>query len=341
MQDVLALQEKLVPDVLKEMGQRYRILQYLRLMGPIGRRSLAHNLEMTEKVLRRDVEFLHKQQLISANVTGMMLTGDGAELLDGLDEAMREVTGLAELEQTLNVRLSPAEVIVVSGDSDREPWVKRELGRACTTRLQKELGEKNIITVAGGTTAAAVADMMTPKPKGKEMLFVPARGGLGEQVENQANTICAKMARKADGDYRLLHVPDPLSQSSYRTIVREPAVREVLTMIRAARIVIHGIGEAKTMATRRKSSPGLLTKLGQNHAVAEAFGYYLDAAGHIVHRQKTIGLQLDDLPDKETVISVAGGSSKAEAIAAFLKKSPHSILVTDEGAATALAKQLS
>ncbi|KHF30039.1 Central glycolytic genes regulator [Anoxybacillus sp. BCO1] len=50
--------------------------------------------------------------------------------------------------------------------------------------------------MTGGTTLAAVAEMMTPDAKYRDVLFVPARGGLGEDVTNQANTICARMLKK-------------------------------------------------------------------------------------------------------------------------------------------------
>lgn len=336
MQHVISLQEKLLPDLLKVMTQRYHILQYLRLMGPIGRRGLSSSLGLTERVLRKEVEFLKKQGLVSATVQGMTLTGEGAELLDGLKEAMKEISGLKELEQTLKNELQLKEVVIVPGNSDHAPGVKKDMGRACVKLLDQKLRDDNVIAVTGGTTLTAVAQMMQPTPKGKHTLFVPARGGLGEQAENQANSICAQMARQAEGDYRLLYVPDQLSHSAYESIVEEPGVKDVLERIQAAGIVIHGIGEAKTMAKRRKSPPELLEKLKRRHAVAEAFGYYFDAAGNVVHKVKTIGLQLEDLQTRDAVIAVAGGSSKAEAIAAFLKQSPHSILITDEGAATEL-----
>lgn len=336
MQRLISLQEKLLPDLLQVMTQRYHILRNLRLIGPIGRRGLALNLGLTERVLRKEVEFLHKQGLILSTVQGMTLTAEGEELLDGLQEAMKDISGLKQLEQSLKKRLHLQQVVVVPGNSDQAPWVKKEMGRACVALLGHALQKENVIAVAGGTTLATVAQMMQPRPKGKQILFVPARGGLGEQVENQANTICAQMARRAEGDYRLLHVPDQVSDSAYQSMIEEPSVKEVLERIQAAGIVIHGIGEAKTMAKRRKSSPQLLEKLERHQAVAEAFGYYFDAAGHVVHKVKTIGLQLEDLQTRDAVIAVAGGSSKAEAIAAFLQKSPHSTLVTDEGAATEL-----
>ncbi|MFP6334087.1 sugar-binding domain-containing protein, partial [Bacillus subtilis] len=52
---------------------------------------------------------------------------------------------------------------------------------------------------------------------------------------------------------------------------------------------------------------------------------------------KTIGLQLEDLTTKTNIFAVAGGTSKAEAIKAYLEIAPkNTILITDEGAAKAI-----
>ena len=53
-------------------------------------------------------------------------------------------------------------------------------------------------------------------------------------------------------------------------------------------------------------------------------------------RQRTIGLQLDELDSGKHVISVAGGASKANAIAAYMKHRPSDVLITDEAAARKL-----
>jgi central glycolytic genes regulator len=93
------------------------------------------------------------------------------------------------------------------------------------------------------------------------------------------------------------------------------------------------------MAERRKSKPEVKQKLENQVAVGEAFGYYFNEKGEIVHKVLTIGLQLEDLEQIPNVIAVAGGSSKAKAIKAYMKKAPAStILITDEGAARKLLK---
>lgn len=336
---LLDLQKKLIPDILDIMSGRYRILQSLHFLQPIGRRNLSAQLGMTERVLRGEVSLLSKQGLIHMASSGMYLTDDGETVVKALGEVMKTISGLKNMEKQLEKALGLSKVIIVPGDSDQYPLVKKELGLACVKIMEQHLTAKSIVAVTGGTTLAAVAEVMHPlKQAHRELLFVSARGGLGERVENQANTICAKMADKAEGQYHLLHVPDQLNDESYHGLIEEPSVLEVLHLIHSSTMIVHGIGDAGTMAVRRRSSDALLEKIEAEHAVAEAFGYYFDQCGRVVHKIKTIGLQLEDLYDTRTVIAVAGGKSKAKAIKAYFKKGPDSILITDEGAAGEILK---
>jgi central glycolytic genes regulator len=144
------------------------------------------------------------------------------------------------------------------------------------------------------------------------------------------------MAVKTGGQYRMLHVLDRLSPNAVQSLMADPQIAEVLALLRSARIVIHGIGDALTMARRRKYSEDEQQELQSTGAVAEAFGYYFDEQGEIVHRMLSIGLQFEEVKQMDVVISIAGGESKAKAIRSFAKQSCQSVLVTDEGAARAL-----
>ncbi|WP_416147153.1 sugar-binding transcriptional regulator [Salipaludibacillus sp. HK11] len=334
---LLDLQKKLLPDLIEVLGQRFRILRFIRLMQPIGRRTLATNLDMSERVLRSEVTFLKEQGLVAFAASGMTLTDDGHNLLGQLEVVMKEVFQTRSMEEELQNKLGVSELHIVPGDSDEYSWVQKEMGRACVNLVKQKMATRdNIIAITGGTSIAAVAEMLVPDSNLKETLFVPARGGLGEQVENQANTICATMARKAMGTYRLLHVPDQLSKEAYESLINETSVVEILELIHSATMVIHGIGEAKMMAERRNSTKEVLKKLDEKKAVAEAFGYYFNQSGDIIHKVLTIGLQLEDLKNIPDIIAVAGGTSKAKAIQAYMKQRPNEVLVTDEGAAKAI-----
>ncbi|MFS0780123.1 sugar-binding transcriptional regulator [Bacillus sp. 1P06AnD] len=339
MDTLLDIQKRLLPDLLEVMQKRYQILHYIQFLQPVGRRNLALSLNMTERVLRSEVEFLKTQRLLEIHSSGMTLSEDGEHILEQLDSVMREISGIDSLEKQLQKKLNVKEVIVVNGNSDVSPWVKDELGRAGARCMKKKLSGDNIIAVTGGTTMASVAEMLNPMPESKNLLFVPARGGLGEDVQNQANTIVAKMANKMGSAYRVLYVPDQISDESYASIIKEPSVKEVISLIRGSDVVIHGIGEADAMAVRRNSTEAVLNKIQNGDAVGEAFGYYFNEEGQIIHRVQTMGLQLDHLQEAKDVIAVAGGSSKAKAISAYMRIAPsNTTLITDEASALQLLK---
>lgn len=332
--ELLALQQQLLPDLLDVMKKRYRILHHIFLTQPIGRRALAQQLQTTERILRGEVDFLKDQGLLVAETVGMHLTDRGQKLLEELADVMREVEGVAEKERRLADRLGLKEVRIVAGDADSDPLVKKALGHAAADLLRSLLAPGDILAVTGGTTVAAVADSMPRTQLGVEV--VPARGGLGENMEFQANTIASRLAVLLGGKYRLLHAPDQLSDDAYQSLIGDPQVEETLAMIRRARIVVHGIGQAIPMGRRRKLSESKIEELATQGAIAEAFGYYFDPNGNIVHAMNTVGLKMSDLQQIERILAVAGGGSKAEAILAVARGCPLQMLVTDEAVADAI-----
>ncbi|MBS4219418.1 hypothetical protein KHA96_13915 [Bacillus sp. FJAT-49711] len=340
MHSFLKIQTQIVPDMLSVMQKRYQILRSIRLTEPVGRRTLADMLGLTERVLRSEAEFLKARQLITIKTAGMMVTPKGAKLLLELDEMMREITGISKMEQSLKSLLGISNVVVVPGDSDETPLVKEEIGKAAADKLIGYLGKDNVIAVTGGTTMACTAEMLSGNMgDGRKLLFVPARGGIGEDVKNQANVICATMAEKTGGTHRVLYVPDEVGLEVYQSLLKEPAIIEVLNMIKSANIVVHGIGDALTMAGRRRTNKAAMKKIIEENAVGEAFGYYFNENGEIVHKVPTIGMQISDLHDKPIVLAAAGGKSKAKAIKAYLKSAPKTtVLITDEGAALEVLK---
>ncbi|WP_059172077.1 sugar-binding transcriptional regulator [Bacillus sp. FJAT-27445] len=339
MHSLLDIQKRLLPDLLAVMQERYYILRSISYLQPVGRRSLAVNLGYTERVLRGEIEFLKDQNLIISHSLGVILSDEGKNLLEDLGGIMRELKGIDVMEMELKHRLGIRNVIIVPGDSDHSPLAKKELGRATAGRMKKLIDGKNIIAVTGGSTMAAVAEELGPSLAREDLMFVPARGGIGEDVQNQANTICAIMAANTKSRHRVFYVPEQVSMDIYESFIREPSVHEVLAMIKSAGMVLHGIGDAITMASRRKTTESDMEKIIGSHAVSEAFGYYFNEQGEIVHKVMTIGLQMGDLAGIPNVLAVAGGSSKAKAIQSYLKVAPpQTILVTDEGAAKLLLK---
>ncbi|CAM4236880.1 sugar-binding domain-containing protein [Paenibacillus phoenicis] len=342
MRNILEIQKQLLPDLMDILKKRYTILHQIMLSDVIGRRTLANSLDMTERVLRAETDLLKAQGLIEIENIGMRISDAGRRLLEDLEPVVKELFGLSNLEETIRQHYGLRKVVIVPGDCEASPLVKRELGRAGAKALLSVMRGDEVVAVTGGTTLAEVADQLNPPPNVtmKQSWFVPARGGLGESLEIQANTIASGMAKRVGAGYRLLHVPDLLGKEAYESLVHDPNIQDIVDMIRQARIVVHGVGDAMEMARRRKLEPSMVEEIRREGALAESFGYYFNEDGVVVHKMLTLGLRLEDIMRTETVIGIAGGKSKARAIHAVLRFGQEDILVTDEAAAQEIVNEL-
>ena len=340
---VINLQNKLVPEMVQLLTERYSILRQISHDQPIGRRSLARKLSLSERVLRSHVDFLKEAGLLEFGLTGMTLTEEGNHLLQELRDYVNRLQNLSSLEAILVQKLKLRKVYVIPGNADDNPVVVQEIGRVAAGILLRLLADKKPHTVAvtGGTTVAAMAENIYGKEP--EATIVPARGGLGDRIELQANTIATVLARRLNTRYLQLYVPDSVSESVLDRILEEDAgVKHVINTIKSADILIHGMGEAFVMAKKRGVSETLIQKLKEAGAEGEALGQYFDLDGKVVYSTDSLGLMANDLATIPTVMGIAGGASKGRAILSVLRSGHDQILVTDEAAAreilTLLAK---
>ncbi|MGP4073209.1 sugar-binding transcriptional regulator [Piscibacillus sp. B03] len=325
----------LIPDLLTVIDQRYQILKMIHLHEPIGRRTLADQLGKTERQMRSEIELLDEQGLVDVTSKGMWVSDQGRSVVETYPDIMREISDLDNLEAQLLKALPVQKVKIVPGNADQDKEVKELLGQAAAEELLQRLSDHSIVTVTGGSTMAAVAENLNPIDQVRP-LFVPARGGLGDMHEYQASSICVQMAKRMNGSYRLLYVPDTVGKDIYTKMMEEPAVKDVISLIQQAEIVIHGIGDALKMARRRQADEEQIKLLQEKSAVGEAFGYYFDQNGKTIHQLNSIGMTKDLLTDDKTVMTVAGGASKSQAISAFFKWGSTDVLIIDEAIARVL-----
>lgn len=340
MERLVRLQQKIAPESFELIERRYQILRMIYFFQPVGRRQVAEHLELQERAVRNEAEFLKQQGFLIAGPMGMELTEEGEEVLEELESHVKVLRGVLQLEEALCRLLGLSKVLVVPGDSDTDETAKKEMARTAARYLKSIVKSGDIIAVTGGTTMAEVAKSLSPTACGKDVLVVPARGGLGEDAEKQANTVAVKIAQGLGGRYRLLYVPDDLGEEAIQKIMNEPKIQEVLKFIRLASIVMHGIGTAEEMARRRGFSESQIEELRALGAVGEAFGYYVDKKGETVYTTTSIGLKLEDLATVDNVVAVGGGSSKVAAVISVMSNRYQDVLITDEGAARGIAGTL-
>lgn len=329
----LQLIKKIAPDLTEEIIKRYRVLKTVKLLQPCGRRMVVLSLGMTERTVRSEIERLSAQNLVNVSKIGMSLTEEGTEVLEGLEEIFSALTGLSVLEERLTSALQAQKVFIAQGDSNNSERAQKEMGQLAARVLSERTSKEMRIAITGGTAMAelvqAAAEALVPMAK----MVLPARGSIGRRLELQADTLAANLADKLKADYRLLHLPDNLSAHVLEEMKKDPDVAETIAEMNRADILLIGVGNALEMAEKRHLDEKIRTYLQEKQAVAEACGYYFDAAGKVVYETRSIGIDFNDIQKMQCVIVVAGGRNKAESLLAVSRSITNGIFVTDEGAA--------
>lgn len=327
---------KLVPELQVQLQRRYRILQMIQVASPVGRRALAEMLNVTERVVRNETMLLKQEGLIDIKQTGMICTQLGNDTVEGLRDYIHELSGLTAKEIQLANVLQVKQAVIVNGDATQSEKLSL-LGKEAAQKLMYLTHEKDVVAVTGGSTVAAISQHLTTVSPLPSLQFIAARGGLGTQIRDQANTIVANFGQQTNAMYKTLYVPENLSYESYEAIRNEPVIQEVTNLYNDVQIVIHGIGDAQQMAQRRKSSPETLNLLKERHATSEAFGYYFNANGEVVHQLPSIGIKLEQVKKARSILTVAVGKHKTAAIIGYFKHHmPQTCFITDEVTADAI-----
>ncbi|AXH99858.1 hypothetical protein DV702_08985 [Sporosarcina sp. PTS2304] len=323
----------LVPELPTLIEQRYHMLKLIKLSGPVGRRTLSSMSGYSERETRSMLELLKEQDLAHIAKEGVSVTEKGIEVLFALHDTIEERSGRRQLASELAERLAIKKVHVVEGDSDYSDVTKRLLGMQTAKQFRSQIQKHKIVAVTGGSSVAMVPAFMQTDEL-SDLLFIAARGGVGEELGLQANMIAASFAEACDASYKAFYYPDTLSEEAHAVFQHEPAAKEMLELYSKTECVIHGIGDATRMALLRNSSEEEQQILMERQAKGEAFGFYFNQQGEIVHRIRTVGIQIEQLQQVPLLFAVAGGKSKAQAILSYLAGAPsQTILLTDEAAA--------
>lgn len=341
LENMIYAQNKLVPEMMNRMERRFQILTLVKMKGPIGRRTLGDMAELSERETRSVLDQFRVQQLISISSKGAMITATGEEVLETLKFSMEQSSGRLSLANQLTRLLGIKDVKIVSGNSDTSLATKESIGLEAANEFSMQIGDAKTVAVTGGSTVASIPNYIKRPSDKKKLLFVAARGGVGESLALQANVIAAKFSEAYGGDYLPFYYPDSLCLESHVAFHKEKDVVEMMQLYEKVDCVIHGIGDAKTMAALRGTSNVYQRMLQESKAEGEAFGYYFDYTGKTVHQIRTVGIQIEQLKRVPLLLATAGGKSKAKAILSYLSIAPaQTILITDEGAAQEMLNDL-
>lgn len=334
-QDSLEIFQKIAPDLMGIVKERYLLLRHIADSEPVGRRTLSGLSGLSERVVRAHVDVLRRSGIVKFTTLGIVMQPEGKKMMPDMLECFLRANQLDEMQNRLQTQLHLKQVCIVPGNCDTDRTAKEELGRMGAMLLSDLLDNVKTVAISGGSTMSVLAKLLPESQN--PVTVVPARGGIGNQVEYQANVIAATIAAKTGGQYHMIHIPDGLSEAALKLLLEtETQTQEIVSMVKHAQVVLFGIGRADTMYKRRALPEASIKNLQNAGACGEALGSYCDLSGNVVHSTSNVGISLQEVRNIPHAIAVAGGAQKAEAILSVMRASHVNMLVTDEAAATAM-----
>lgn len=257
-----------------------------------------------------------------------------------------ESTLTVELEIELEKKFNLKDVIVVAGDEYSEEMMKRKIGLATASFVQKKCtGNVKKLGISWGSTLAAFVKEY-PYERRNHIEIIPLVGGMGvEQVHLHSNQLAYELAKKMDATCTYLYAPAFVEKEELRTRLESMAdISSVLDKGREVDIAVVGIGNPVKHSTMERIgylNNKDLEELKSKGAVGDISSRFYDIDGREVDvslNNRVIGITLEDLKNISLVVGVCEGEHKFESILATLNGGYLDVLVVDEKNAIKLLK---
>ncbi|MBC8587992.1 sugar-binding transcriptional regulator [Paratissierella segnis] len=240
-----------------------------------------------------------------------------------------------KLEEIFGIR----KAIIVPKLSSNEDNLIYQLADGCIDYLYQIVEDNMTIAISWGRTLQAIANRIRTTGK-QDLLITPMVGGIGnEMTKYHSNLVCELMAKNLGGNSYGLYAPVFVSTKEIKDIIfQDKGIRTVMETSKKADIAIVSIGNILSSVMRQidileeKEVKELLSK----GAIGDMNTSFFDKDGNIVPTklyERTISLTMDELNNIPTVVAVAGGEGKIEAIHGALKGKLMDVIVLDEGTA--------
>ncbi len=333
--DLFSAQRMIGEDLIEVMYERYRILEYIKMNQPAGRRKITQQLNLSERQVRNHLDYMMKKNIISIDKRGVLLNPNLDDLTPYLYEYFSKIFSFYEKEQRLQKLLDVKRVVISQGNCEKDPDAMNNLGLAAEGYFVSQLDKGGIFAVSGGSSLKSFADNLRQISM-PNYLVVPVRGAIGTSHSYQANTIAFYTSMKLGCEIYELNIPDTIEPGLLHSLAEHPSIKVVTSKYRSIDILLFGVGKPSVLAEYRYLSDTEKEKIVCMDCVSEAVGHYLNSNGEIVKKSSGIGLDISDLKRIPTKIAIAGGASKCDAIKALCKFMPDVTLITDESCADAL-----
>lgn len=227
-------------------------------------------------------------------------------------------------------------VIVIPESIDRADQLKRNLGRAASAYLNETLKAGDILGVGWGFSVMETVNCLDNCEK-RPITVIPLIGGGSETLpQYEVNEFIRKISIAFNGTSYLLYAPALVDNKKIKdSITTDSKIKRILDLWSKANVMLIGIGAMKTrmpyaLSKYLETQPIDFEEQG---IVGDILCRFYDICGNSINiemHERFIGIDLNTLKNSDTVIGVAGGLAKFDAILGAIKGKVVNVLITDE-----------
>lgn len=252
------------------------------------------------------------------------------------------VEDMSIMEQRLKDKLHLKDVKIASSTINDEEEIKKYISIAAAQYLDGIIKDGDIIGVGWGTTLYNMSQALIPRSiKGSQV--VQLEGGLSNsEWNNYSREILENFANNFNTVAHYLPLPVIFDNKATKEQVdKDRYIKRILELGRHANIALFSVGTVRPNA--------LFFRLGytdiqeqekiQRNSVGDICSRFFDVEGRVCNRdldERTVGITLSELRDKEYSIMISGGEGKINAIKAALRGRYANVLITDQFTGKAL-----
>ena len=248
------------------------------------------------------------------------------------------------LENRLKEEFGLEAAFVLDAENSEYGRVLEQVGRLGAGYLQQVINDNQVIGVGWGSTLFELVNALPTMPH-KNVQVVQVIGATGGRSDQRVDgpDLATLLADKLNASHKYLHAPAYLDNAqAARSIIQQKQIHDALESGYSADIILLGIGTIDVDPLSSVFRTGYLSvsevlDIQKGGGVCNFCGVILDADGrHIENEinQRVVATDIRRLQKNGcSMVGIAAGSKKIEAIKAVLKGNWLKVLITDSIAA--------
>ncbi|MBT0133926.1 sugar-binding transcriptional regulator [Listeria seeligeri] len=259
-------------------------------------------------------------------------------------EVQDPFANLTELATALKEKYQLKNVTVAFSQTSDYTEITKQISQSAAEYLTEIIQDGDILGVSWGTTMYKIAQKLTPSKT--EIKVVQLKGGVSHSdVNTYAAETLALFGTSFDTSPVSLPLPVVLDNPVAKQMVEaDRHIKNIIDLGKKANVAIFTVGTVRDEA--------LLFRLGyfsdveknrlKEKAVGDICSRFFTINGEVADQEmdkRTIGINLQDLKQKETTILVAGGERKLKAIHGALRGGYANHFITDQFTAESLLER--